>query len=72
MVGVVPLTLHQKIKFVVKEQLISVAAKKDIVATLTTFESYIDVDENVVECSFQSLEVVNATFFRIGKKVSTP
>ena len=73
MVGAMPSsTLHQNVKFVVEKQLISVAAEEDIVATLTTFDFYIDVDENVVECSFQSLEVVNATFVGIGKKVPTP
>ena len=58
MVSAVPSTLHQKVKFLVEEQLITVTTEEDIVVTLTTFDSYIDVDENVVECSFQSLEVV--------------
>ena len=40
MVGVVPSTPHQKVKFVVEEQWISVAAKKDIVAALTTSNSH--------------------------------
>ena len=51
MAEVVPSTLHQKVKFMVEEQLISVAAEKDIVATLTTSNSFIDVDENAIECS---------------------
>ena len=55
MVGAVPSTFHQKVKFVVEKQLISVVAEKDIVATLTTYNPYIKVDENAVECSFQSL-----------------
>ena len=32
----VPLTLCQKVKFVVNEQLISVASKEDVITTLTT------------------------------------
>ena len=52
--------------------MISVAVEKDVVATLTTSNSYIDVNENVVECFFQSLEVVNATFVGEGKKILTP
>ena len=72
MVSVVPSTLHQKVKFVVEEQLITVTTEEDIMVTLNTFDSYIDVDENVVECSFQSLEVVNVAFVGIGKKVLTP
>ena len=72
MARVVPSSIHQKVKFVVEEQLIIVAAEEDIMATLSTSDSYIDMDENVVECSFQSLEVVNASFVGIGKKISTP
>ena len=63
-----PFTFHQKVKLVVEKQLISVAAEKDIVVVLTIFNSYIDVDENAIKCSFQSLKVVIATFFGEGKK----
>ena len=56
----------------VEEQLISMAVEEDIVATLTTSNPYIEVDENVVECSFLTLEVVNATFVGEGKKILTP
>ena len=48
------------------------AAEEDIVAALTTSNSYIDVDENAIECFFQYLEVVNATFVMEGKKIPTP
>ena len=48
------------------------SAKEDIVAMLTTSNSYIDVNEGAIECSFQSLEVVNATFVGIGKRVPIP
>ena len=72
MVGVVPSTLHQKVKFMVEEQLVNVVAEEDIVAMLTTSNSYIDVDENAIECSFHSLEVVNATFVGIDKKIPIP
>ena len=66
MVGAVPLSLHQKVKFEVEEQLISMAVKEDIVSTLNTSNPYIEVDENAIECSFQSLVVVNATFVGEG------
>ena len=36
MAGAVPSTLHQKVKFVVEESLITVAAEKDMIATTTT------------------------------------
>ena len=57
----VPSTMYQKVKFVVEEQLISVVA-----------EDNIDVDENVVECSFEYLKVVNAIFVEKGKKILKP
>ena len=56
----------------VEEQLISVAIEEDIVTVLTTSNSYIDMDENAIVCSFQSLEVVNTTFVGEGKKIPTP
>ncbi|XWS11570.1 hypothetical protein CRYUN_Cryun37aG0009400 [Craigia yunnanensis] len=52
MAEAVPSTFHQKVKFVVEKQLISVANKEDIVATLTTSNPYIKVYENAIECSF--------------------
>ena len=72
MARAVPFTLHQKVMFVGKEQLISVAVEENVVATLTISNLYIDVDENTAVCSFQSFEVVNATFVHEGKKISTP
>ena len=72
MTEAMPSTLHQKVKFMVEEQLINVATKEDIVAALSTSNSYIDVDENAIKCFFQSLEVVSATFVGEGKRISTP
>ena len=48
MAGAVPLTFHQKVKFSIKEQLISLAVEEDIVITLTTSNPYIEVDENTI------------------------
>ena len=53
----------------VEEQLINVSVEENIIATLTNSNSYIDVNAGAIECSFQSLEVVNATFVGIGKGV---
>ena len=66
MAKVVPLTLHQKVKFMVEKQLISVVIEDDVIVTLTISNPYIEVDKNVMECSFQSLKVVNATFVKKG------
>ena len=56
----------------VEEQLISVAVEEDIVVNLTNSNPYIEVAKNIVECFFQSLEVVNTTFVRKGQKTPTP
>ena len=56
----------------VEEQLISVAVEEDIVANLTNSNPYIEVDKNIVEFFFQSLEVVNTTFVRKGQNIPTP
>ncbi|KAL4312735.1 hypothetical protein GQ457_01G014900 [Hibiscus cannabinus] len=70
--GAVPSTLHQKVKFVIDGRLISVGAEEDIIASTSTDAPYIDVDENAIECTFRSLEFVNATFVVERKKISKP
>ena len=52
MASVVPSTLHQKVKFVVEESLITVAAEEDMIATTTTTIPYLEVKEDAIECSF--------------------
>ena len=63
MARAIPSTLHQKFNSVVKEQLINVVVEDNMIAAMTLTSPYIKIDENVVECSFQSLEVGNANFF---------
>ena len=60
--GVVPSTLHQKIKFVTKEQLVYIAAEEDVIAATSSRAPYIEADEKTIECSFKSLEFVNAMY----------
>ena len=59
--GAVPSTIHQKVKFVVEEILIIVVAEEDMIATTTTTASYLEVKEDVAECSFKSFEIATAT-----------
>ena len=59
--GVVPSTLHQKVKFVVEESLITVVAEEDMIATTTTTAPYLKVKEDVIECSFRSFEIATTT-----------
>ncbi|KAL4375941.1 hypothetical protein GQ457_02G028720 [Hibiscus cannabinus] len=70
--GAVPSMLHLKVKFVIDGRLISVGAKEDIIASTSTDAPYIDVDENAIECTFRSLEFVNATFVAERKKIPKP
>ena len=61
MVGAVPSTFHQKFKFVVEENLITIAAEEDMIATTTTTTPYLKVKENATKCAFKSLEIATAT-----------
>ncbi|KAE8692135.1 hypothetical protein F3Y22_tig00110858pilonHSYRG00062 [Hibiscus syriacus] len=70
--GAVPSTLHQKVKFVIDGALVIINAEEDIVASVTTDAPYIEVNDEGVECSFRSLEFVNATFVAEGKMIPKP
>ncbi|KAA3472692.1 gag/pol polyprotein [Gossypium australe] len=70
--GAVPSSLHQKVKFVMDNRLITVAGEEDIVASISTDAPYIDVNKDAVECSFHSFEFINATFVVEGNKIPTP
>ena len=61
MASAVPSTLHQKVKFVVEESLITVVAEEDIIATTTITALYLEVKKDATECSFRSFEVAIAT-----------
>ena len=70
--GAVPSTLHQKIKFVTKGQLVSIAAKEDMIAATSLGTPYVEVDEKAMECSFVSLEFVNAMYIGEWVKIHMP
>ena len=61
MAGAVPSTLHQKIKFVVEENLITVVAKKDMIANMIVTTPYLEIKENATKCSFRSFEIATTT-----------
>ena len=61
MAGAVPSTLHQKVKFVVEESLITVVVEDDMIATTITTTPYLEVKEDVVACSFKSFQIATAT-----------
>ena len=69
---VVPSTLHQKIKFVIEGQLVSIAVKNDMIAATSLGTPYVEIDEKVMEYSFRSLEFVNVMYAGEGAKVPMP
>ena len=68
-VGAVLSTLDQKIKFVIERQLVSIAAEEDMIAVTLSEAPYVEADEKAMECSFRSLEFVNAMYMGEGAKV---
>ena len=70
--GVVPSTLYQKIKFVTEGQLISIAVEEDMIVATLSGTPYVETDEKAMECSFRSLEFVNAMYVGERAKISMP
>ncbi|XP_040956089.1 uncharacterized protein [Gossypium hirsutum] len=70
--GAVPSSLHQKLKLVTEGRLITIDAEEDIIASVTSDTPYLGIDDEAVECSFRSLEFVNATSVIEGKKIPMP
>ena len=70
-VGAVPCTLHQKIKFVTEGQLVCIAAEEDMIAATSSGAPYVEADEKAIECSFRFLEFVNAMYLKEEAKIPT-
>ncbi|XP_040971391.1 uncharacterized protein [Gossypium hirsutum] len=68
----VPSSLHQKLKLVTDGRLITINAEDDIIAAVTSKPPYVEKNEKAIECSFRSLEIVNATFILEGSEVLVP
>ncbi|KAL5133311.1 Ribonuclease HI [Glycine soja] len=58
-VGVVPFTLHQKLKFVVEGHLVIVLGEEDILVSCSSSMPYVEAMEESLETAFQSFEVVS-------------
>ena len=67
--GAIPSTLHQKIKFVTEGQLVCVSTEEDMIVATSSGTPYVEIDEKAMECSFRSLEFVNAMYVGEGAKV---
>ncbi|KAL2322303.1 hypothetical protein Fmac_026682 [Flemingia macrophylla] len=55
----VPSTLHQKVKFVVGDKLVTVQAEDDMLISKPSTLPYVDAVEEAIETSFQALEIAN-------------
>ena len=56
----------------VERQLVWIAVEEDMIAATSLGAPYIEVDENVLECSFRSLEFMNAMYMGKGSKIFVP
>lgn len=70
--GAVPSSLHQKLKLVSEGRLVTINAEEDIIAAVSSNAPYVETDEEAIECSFRSLEFVNATFITEGSRILEP
>ncbi|KAG8500944.1 hypothetical protein CXB51_002957 [Gossypium anomalum] len=68
----VPSSLHQKLKLVTDGRLITINAEEDIIATVTSEAPYVESNEESIECSFCSPEIINATFILEGSEMPIP
>ena len=60
--GVVPSTLHQKLKFIIDDKLIIVSKEEGLLVCGPTPTSYIEAAKEALETSFQALEIVSTTY----------
>jgi len=60
-VGVIPSTLHQKLKFIVEGHLVIVLSEEDILVSCPSSTPYVEATEESLETTFQSFEVVSIT-----------
>ncbi|XP_040940054.1 uncharacterized protein [Gossypium hirsutum] len=70
--GVVPSSLHQKLKLVADGWLVTINTEEDIIATVTSDAPYVEANEEAIECSFRSLEFINTIFISEGIEVPVP
>ncbi|KAK5811418.1 hypothetical protein PVK06_026749 [Gossypium arboreum] len=70
--GAVTSSLHQKLKLVTDGRLITINAEEDIITAVTSKAPYVEVNEEAIECSFRSLEIINATFILEESEVPVP
>ncbi|XP_040937950.1 uncharacterized protein [Gossypium hirsutum] len=67
-----PNTYEVDFLLVTDGRLITINAEEDIIAAVTSKPPYVETNEEAIECSFRSLEIVNATFISEGSEVPVP
>ena len=60
--GVVPSTLHQKLKFVVNDKLIIVSREEDLLVSKPLSSPYIEATEEALQTSFQASEIMGMMY----------
>ncbi|WRX11667.1 G-patch domain - like 1 [Theobroma cacao] len=70
MAGAIPLSLHQKAKFIVEGKIVCVNREEDLLISKPTYTPYMEAVEEVPECSFRSFEFVNTTY--VGEGTTPP
>ncbi|XP_052490804.1 uncharacterized protein LOC128043046 [Gossypium raimondii] len=53
-------------------RVVTIDAEEDIIASVTNDAPYLETSDDAIECSFRSLEFVNATFILEGSKIPMP
>jgi len=72
--GVVPSTLHQKLKFIINDKLIIVSGEEELLVCGPTSTPYIEAAEEALETSFQALEIVSTAYiesFKVNPHLSS-
>ncbi|GKV26011.1 hypothetical protein SLEP1_g35373 [Rubroshorea leprosula] len=72
MAGVVPFTLHQKLKYIVGDSLVTVNGEKDYAIYKATSVPYVKVDSQNQEVIYHSMEIVSTTYVAECMVLRTP
>ena len=56
----------------IEGQLVCISVEKDMIAAASSGAPYVEANEKAMECSFRSLEFVNAMYVGEGTKVLMP
>ncbi|XP_073222502.1 uncharacterized protein [Cicer arietinum] len=60
--GVVPLTLHQKLKYMVNDQLVIMSGEGDLLVSKLSTTPYVETAEEALETVFQTLEIMDTAY----------